>query len=138
MEPSAASAVYLDVVVDDGLLFFELVNAGAEPVHAVRVRFSEAVIGAADTDIAGLGLFRRTEFLAPHKRVRVFVDTAHSYFERRQPTRLAVRVSWRRGDRPLSFEILHDLEMYRDLPSIVEQVHQPPPRLGGRGPGRLT
>lgn len=28
MEPTAARAVYLDVVFDDGLLFFELVNAG--------------------------------------------------------------------------------------------------------------
>lgn len=31
MEPTAASAVYLDVVFDEGLLFFDLVNAGSEP-----------------------------------------------------------------------------------------------------------
>lgn len=80
MEPTAARAVYLDVVFDDGLLFFELVNAGCQPVTAVRVRCSDAVTGAHETDIAGIGPFRRTESLAPQRCVRVFVDTARSYF----------------------------------------------------------
>lgn len=135
MAVTAADAVYLDVVFVDGLLFVELVNAGSEPVRAVRAEFSDAVIGAGGTDITGLALFRRTEFLAPHKRVRAFVDTAASYFARDQPTRLTVHVSWRHGDRPLSADIVHDLEIYRDLPHIVEQVHRPPPRPEGRRPG---
>lgn len=99
------------------------------------MRFSDAVTGAGDADIAGLGLFRRTELLAPHKRVRVFVDAAWSYFHRDQPTRFTVTVPWRRGDRRLSANILHDLEIYRDLPYVVGQVHRSLPRLGGRGPG---
>jgi len=74
------------------------------------------VTGAHETDIAGIGPFRRTEFLAPQTCVRVFVDTARSYFRPRPavsfPKSRVEVVAYREGNgqrtRYLPGRLVHD------------------------------
>ncbi len=116
--------VILDVVFDRGLLFLVLENTGDLPAHAVRVKFGEHFSGVGGAKrIDRLALFRKLEFLAPHKAIEVFLDRSASYFARGEPTTLTAAISWRTsaGVRRRA-AIVHDLEIYRDLGYLEREV----------------
>lgn len=118
--------VILDAVFDRGLLFLVLENIGDLPAHAVRVKFGERFSGVGGARrIDRLTLFRKLEFLAPHKAIEVFLDRSASYFARGEPTTLTAAISWRTpaGVRRRT-TIVHDLEIYRDLGYIEREVPQ--------------
>ena len=118
------SDVILDVVFERGLLFIVLENTGDRPAHGVRVKFGERFTGVGGTKrIDRLALFRRLEYLAPHKAIEAFLDRSASYFARGEPTKLTAEVSWRtsEGERRRA-TIVHDLEIYRDLGYIEREV----------------
>ncbi len=122
--PASDAEVILDVVFDRGLLFLELANTGDRPAHRVRVRFGERFSGVGGTKrIDRLTLFRKLEFLAPHKSIPVFLDRSAAYFARDEPTQLTAEIVWRtpEGERRSS-TIHHDLEIYRDLGFIDREV----------------
>lgn len=109
--------VIVDFIFREGLLFVSVENIGDEPAHRVRVKFSKRIFGVEGTkEISAKALFNRLEFLPPHKRIETFVDTSHSYFSRKQPTRIRVRITYRDGQNKVySSAIRHNLEVYRDL-----------------------
>ncbi len=112
--------VIFDVVFEDGLLFFELSNRAPVPVTKVVTAFRKPVIAPDGvTDLSRLNLFTKTEFLAPGKAIRAFVDSVSSYFARRQPNFVHVELTWRQGRDARSAKISHDIRIYRDLPYIV-------------------
>ncbi len=116
--------VILDVVFDRGLLFLVLANTGDEPALAVRVKLAHPLTGVGGTKrIDRLALFRKLEFLAPHKRIEVFLDRSDAYFARGEPTQISAALTWRTpsGERR-STTIDHDLEIYRDLVYIDREV----------------
>jgi hypothetical protein len=116
--------VILDVVFDRGLLFLVVQNAGDHPAHSVRIKFDKRFGGVGGAkEMQRLALFRRLEFLAPHKSIEVFLDRSASYFAREEPTQLTATISWRTsaGERRSS-TIHHDLEIYRDLGFIDREV----------------
>jgi hypothetical protein len=114
--------VIFDVVFEDGLLFFELSNRAAVPARKVVTVFRQPVIAPDGvTDIASLNVFKKTEYLAPGKTIRVFVDSAASYFSRRQPNFVHVGLSWKQGTESVTSKISHDIRIYRDLPYVVGQ-----------------
>lgn len=114
----------LDVLFERGLLFLVVANTGDRPAHRVRIRFEERFSGVGGTKrIDRLALFRKLEFLAPHKSIEVFLDRSDAYFARKEPTRLTAAVTWRtpEGERR-SATIVHDLEIYRDLGYLDREV----------------
>lgn len=113
--------VYVDVVFDDGLLYFVICNDGAVAAERVRVGFDRPVLGADGLDMSKIGAFTRLEYLAPGKRLPVFFDRAHSYFARRQRSRITMKVTWRSGRRDFAASMTHDMRVYADLPHIVHQ-----------------
>ena len=116
--------VMLDVVFDRGLLFLVVQNTGDQPAHSVRIKFDKRFRGVGGTkEMQRLALFRRLEFLAPHKSIEVFLDRSASYFAREEPTQLTATISWRAsaGERRSS-TIHHDLEIYRDLGFVDREV----------------
>ena len=116
--------VILDVLFDRGLLFLVVENLGDRPAHSVRVKFDRAFSGLGGTKkMQRLALFRKLEFLAPHKAIEVFLDRSDSYFARDEPTQLTAAISWRtpEGGRRTA-TIYHDLEIYRDLGFIEREV----------------
>jgi hypothetical protein len=122
--PHCDAEVILDVVFDRGLLFLVLANVGDRPAHAVRVKFGAPLTGVGGVKrIDRLALFRKLEFLAPHKQIEVFLDRSDEFFARSEPTRLSAAISWRTADGlRRSASIDHDLEIYRDLGYIERKV----------------
>jgi hypothetical protein len=116
--------VILDVVFEDGLLFLVVANIGNRPAHRVRVRFEHPFTGLGGArKMHSLGIFRKLEFLAPRKEIRVFLDRSASYFARDEPTAFVVDVSWRTADgRRRAQQIRHDLDVYRDLAYVSKEV----------------
>ena len=126
MDERCDADVILDVVFERGLLFLVLENTGDLPAHSVRVKFGERFSGAgSEKRIDRLTLFRKLEFLAPHKAIEVFLDRSASYFARGEPTTLTAAISWRTsaGVRRRA-TIVHDLEIYRDLGYIEREVSE--------------
>lgn len=115
-EPSPGSVV-LDVVFDDGLLFLVLANVGEAPALKVSCRFQRPITGLGGSlDVGRMRLFRNVEFLAAGRAIRTLLDSSAAYFARREPTRVAVAISWRdeaggRHER----QIARDLAIYRDV-----------------------
>jgi hypothetical protein len=67
-------------------LHFVLANIGLAPAHAVRPRFSRALRDVAGLRVNDNPLFTLLEFLAPGRRVRLFIDTLSGYTRRRKLT----------------------------------------------------
>jgi hypothetical protein len=112
--------VILEVELDRGLIFLVVQNLGDRPAHSVRVRFDQPLHGlGGGRRIDRLQIFRRLEFLGPHRRIRVFLDRTALFFGRDEPTELEVTVTWRtdQGARRRR-EIRHDLAAYRDFPYL--------------------
>ena len=94
----------------------------------MRVTFNRPFTGVGGAKrMHRLALFRKLEFLAPHKSIEVFLDRSAAYFARGEPTELTARITWRTpdGERRRA-TIVHDLEIYRDLGYIEREV----PRAG--------
>lgn len=119
MAAASDTDVYVDVVFDDGLLFLVVCNDGSLPARQVRVTFANPVLGADGADVTQLGIFARLEFLAPGKRIAVFLDHAHAYFARRQRSHITMKIAWRAGRQTFDTSITHDMRAYADLPHIV-------------------
>ena len=124
MQPVSDAEVILDVVFDRGVLFLVVANIGDRPAERVRIRFGERFSGVGGTKrIDRLALFRKLEFLAPHKSIPVFLDRTAAYFARGEPTQLTAEIAWRtrEGERRAS-TVHHDLEIYRDLGFVDREV----------------
>ena len=123
-QPPRDADVLVDVELEDGLLFLAVATLGDLPAHRVRVRFDTPLTGLGGRKrIDRLALFRRLELLAPHKRIRTILDRPALLFARDGPTRFEARATWRtdsgaRGERT----VVHDLEIYRDLATLVPEV----------------
>lgn len=121
-ERTSEPEVVFDVVFEDGLLFFELSNRASVPVTKVVTTFRRPVLAPDGvTDLSTLNVFKKTEFLAPGRVIRVFVDSVASYFARRQPNFVHVVLTWKQGGSTLSTQISHDIRIYRDLPYVIER-----------------
>jgi hypothetical protein len=109
-QPRAAADVILDVEVQRGALHFVLVSIGVAPAHAVRVRLSRAVRDVKGWRVNDNPLFTQLEFMAPGRRLALFVDTFAGYAARRQPMRFVARLEWRDDAGQLQRRTLqHDL-----------------------------
>lgn len=118
--PVREADVILDVELERGLLFLVVENLGDMPAHGVRARFEQPLHGlGGERRIDRLQIFRRLEFLGPHRRIRVFLDRTALFFGRKEPTELAVVVTWRTDDGARRRRaIRHDLAAFRDIPYL--------------------
>ena len=118
--------VILDFIFEDGVFFIALQNIGDGPAHDVRVRFDKKISGVEGRkEFSTLRLFRNTPFLAPRKEIKIFLDTGTSYFQRRQPTRLSVKITWRDADgKAMEAVARHDLAIYKDLGQISRSASE--------------
>ena|SRR5437660_5448332 len=113
--------VILDFRFEQGLFYIALVNISAAPAYRVSVRFEKAFRGlGGECAVSSLRMFRRIEFLAPHKRIETLLDSSQSYFQRREPTMIKACVCFRdaRG-KAHEREIAHDLAIYKDVSYVV-------------------
>lgn len=113
--------VILDFRFERGLLYIALANISAVPAYRVSVRFDKPFHGlGGECEISGLRLFRRVEFLAPHKRIETLLDSSQAYFQRREPTLIETTVSFRDANgKSHTRRIIHDLRIYQDVTYLV-------------------
>lgn len=123
MEEPARPDVILDIVFEDGLLFLALVNIGARPALGVQTEFRRPLVGLGGTkEVSALPLFRRVEFLAPGREIRTLLDSSASWFRRRQPAKIAARLSYAGEDgERYSTTVQHDLTVYREVAYVTRR-----------------
>jgi hypothetical protein len=116
--------VIVEFLFEHGLFHISVNNIGDRPAIGVQVHFSKKIMGLNGTkEISALPLFKNIEFLGPKREILTFIDSSSSYFQRKQPTRISARVSYRDSEsRKYECTISHDLEIYRDLPYLPEDA----------------
>lgn len=109
--------VIVDFIFEEGLFYIAVENLGDQPALKVSVRFKPKFNGVAgQIAVSSLPLFKNIEFLAPHKSIRTFLDTSASYFQRNEPGRVTVLVSYYdRKNQQYQDTIHHDLSIYQDI-----------------------
>ena len=117
--------VILEFLFDRGMLLVALRNIGQRPAIGTSVKFDKKIVGLGGLkDISTLPVFRQIEFLGPGREIVVFVDQSHSYFARKQPTKISARISYSDSEKQkYDATIKHDLEIYRDLPYLTHDHH---------------
>jgi hypothetical protein len=125
--PAPAPEVMVDFIFEQGWLHVAVVNISALPAHHVVVKFDRPFHGlGGGREMSSLRLFRKIDFLAPHKRIETFLDSSAAYFARREPTRLRALITYRDGmGRRHEREIRHDLSIYRDLVYLTSPADPP-------------
>jgi hypothetical protein len=121
-EGSSLPEVIVDFTFDCGVFHIVVENIGAVPAHGVSVKFNRKFYGLGGRqEMSGLRLFRRIEFLAPHKKIEILLDTSDAYFQRREPTRLIALISFRDVRRRwYERRIVHDLSIYKDVSYLLK------------------
>ena len=120
--------VVLEFLFNRGVLFVAVRNIGARPATKVSVKFNKKIVGLGGTkEISALPLFKNIEFLGPAREIVTMLDTTGSYFQRKQPTKLAAQISYQDPERrKYETTIKHDLEIYRDLSYVVSPATSEP------------
>ena len=116
--------VIVEFIFDRGLLFISVNNIGDRPATKVSVKFNREIIGLNGTKIiSALPMFKNIEFLGPRREVVTLLDASDSYFRRKQPTEISVRISYTDSDdQKYQATINHNLEIYRDV-HYVTSLH---------------
>jgi hypothetical protein len=113
--------VVFDVQFDDGVFSILLTNVGDSAATNVSTALDKKVFGLAGTrEINGLNIFKEITYFPPNKTFAFLLDSASSYFARKEPTRFTATISYSDGEgNEYTEKITHDLEIYRDLPYRV-------------------
>jgi hypothetical protein len=109
--------VIVEFLFDRGVLSLSVRNIGSRAAMKVAISFDRRFTGLGGAkEISSLPLFKNVEFLGPAREIVTLLDTSASYFKRKQPTKIAARVSYLDADdRKYEATIHHDLEIYREL-----------------------
>ena len=118
--------VIVDFIFEDGLLFISVKNISNDPAFKVSIEFNKKIMGVSGRkEISSLPLFRNIEFLAPHKEIKTFLDTSESYFSRKQPEKILIKISYKDKKGELSSgTISHDLSIYREI-GYIKVIEEP-------------
>jgi hypothetical protein len=110
--------VILEFLFEGGMFYVAINNIGVRAAYKISVNFNKKIVGlGGQKEISELPLFKNLEFLGPNRELKILVDTSHSYFERKQPTKVSARVAYSDAENcKYETTINHDLEIYRDLP----------------------
>ena len=115
--------VILDFEYDDnGILYIIIQNIGPTSAYRVSIKFDKEIVGVeGEKEISAMKIFNNIEFLPPHKKIRIFVDTFVSYIFRKQPLIIeATAIYSNKNNREFQNVIKHDLSIYKDLPQILK------------------
>ncbi len=115
--PTLDPAVILDTVFEDGLFFITIQNILDRPAYRVSVKFHKPFFGnEGQKNIADLQIFKRIEYLAPFKIIRIFIDTSEFYFRSRQSTRISGELIYTNADGTRFVSpVIHNINIYKDL-----------------------
>jgi hypothetical protein len=114
--------VILDFEYDDGVLYLIIENIGPSSAYKVSIKFDKEITGMeGQRKISAMRIFECIEFLSPHKKIRIFVDTFASYLLRKQPLIIGASVIYsNKNNKEFQNLINHDLSIYQDFPHILK------------------
>jgi hypothetical protein len=117
--------VIVEFLFDRGVFHVSVRNIGNRPAVGISIKFDKKIVGlGGKKEITALALFRNIEFLGPGRQLVTVVDTSHSYFARKQPTKISARISYSDSAQHKYEEtISHDLEIYRELAYLPPIEH---------------
>jgi hypothetical protein len=117
----ARPRVILDVQFDEGVFSILMTNTGDSAATNVSTTLDKIVGLAGTREINGLNILKDITFFPPHKTFTFLLDSASSYFSRKEPTRFTATISYSdSAGKVYSEKITHNLEIYRDLPYRVD------------------
>jgi hypothetical protein len=122
-DESLEPEVILDFEYDDnGILYIMIENIGPSSAYRVSIKFDKEIAGVeGEKVISAMKIFNHIEFLPPHKKIRIFVDTFVSYILRKQPLIIEATVIYsNKNNREFQNVIKHDLSIYKDFPQILK------------------
>jgi len=117
--------VIVEVLFDRGLFHISIKNIGDRPAVGVSIKFDKKILGLGGSkEISALPLFRNIEFLGPDREIVTLLDTSHSYFARKQPTKISARITYSdAAKQKYETTVNHDLEIYRELTYLPAIEH---------------
>jgi hypothetical protein len=114
---SSDPEVIIDFIFEEEAFYIAVRNISDRPLYFVKAQFDPPILGIGGQEAVGkLPVFNREYFLVPGKEIVTFLDSSQAYFERKEPTRITIRLTYRdfRG-RIYKVEFHHDLEIYQKL-----------------------
>ena len=117
--------VIVEFLFDHGVFHISIRNIGDRPALGISVKFDKKIVGLGGRkDVSALPLFRNIEFLGPDREITTLLDTSDSYFARKQPTKIASRITYAdTAKNKYEATINHDLEIYRELTYLTAVPH---------------
>lgn len=117
--------VILEFVFDGGFFHISVRNIGDGPAIGISIKFNKKITGLGGRrEISALALFNNIEFLGPGREIVTLLDSSHSYFSRKQPTKITARIAYRDSAKAkYEATIDHDLEIYRELAYLLPTDH---------------
>ncbi len=117
--------IILEFLFDRGLFHIAIRNIGDRPALNVSTKFNKKITGVGgEKEISALPIFSNIEFLGPGREIVMFLDSSHSYFRRKQPTKVSARIKYIDAAKAeYDATINHDLEIYRDLAYLPASEH---------------
>jgi hypothetical protein len=90
----------------------------------VSIKFDKEIAGVeGEKKIFDMKIFDCIEFLSPHKKIRIFVDTFVLYLLRKQPLIIEATIIYsNKNNKEFQNVIKHDLSIYKDFHHILNKL----------------
>lgn len=87
--------VILDVLFEQGDLYFDLYNAGGQPACNIGVQFDSTIIGVdGRVAISDLEIFKSLSYLPQGKHIRIFIDKSESLARSMKEPEVTMHLTW--------------------------------------------
>lgn len=118
----ARPEVIVDFECEQDLLYIVVANVGSSSAHRVFVKFDKEIKDFRGIRMSGMDIFRKLEFLAPGRKIRLFVDSYSRYIKRKQPLQLRFSLTYfDRMNLSYSDTIRHNLGIFKGLVHNIER-----------------
>ena len=110
--------VVVDFVLKEGGLYLIVMNASDDPVFEVGLKFDHPLKGIhGSQDLTKLPILRQLTYLAPAKRIQIFIDPIEVFFHFNKWGKLTIYIQYKGADKKVYKERnIYDLNIYRQLP----------------------
>jgi hypothetical protein len=109
------------VVYSKFIVYIIIENIGPVSAYKISIKFDKEITSVeGDKKISSMKIFDHIEFLLPHKKIRIFLDTFVSYILGKQPLIIEATVIYsNKSNKEFRRVINHDLSIYKYIPQII-------------------
>jgi hypothetical protein len=108
--------VIVDFECNRDLLYIVIANVGSSSAHKISIEFDKEIVDFRGKQLSQLDIFHHLEFLAPGKKIALFVDNLSGYIKRKQPLCVGFSITYfDRNGQGLCDHIGHNLRVFKDI-----------------------